>query len=196
MAIIVNKDKKREEIALSCKDLIIKEGINNLTISAIAKEANIGKGTFYEYFSNKYELVFELVSIMLREYNKVTEQKLKEAKSIEEKLKLFAKFYYDKHYSELRALYNQFIAISIISPNKEMLEFQTKCFNKYKEWLVSILEQEVKSNNLPSKVVELADMLFVSVDGLYITSITTNAIKNLQKEIDSYIEKILNLIKD
>jgi len=196
LAIIVDKEKKKAEIALACKDLIISSNINSLTISAIAKEAGIGKGTFYEYFKDKYELIFELVSILLQEYNKITEAKLKEATNIKDKLKIFASFYYDIDYKELRELYNQFIAISIISSDKEMLEFQTECFNKYKNWLRDILESEVREQNLPKMILDIVDILFITVDGLYITSITTNAISNLEDAINNYIEFMITLIKE
>jgi AcrR family transcriptional regulator len=196
LAIIVDKEKKKAEIALACKDLIISSNINSLTISAIAKEAGIGKGTFYEYFKDKYELIFELVSILLQEYNKITEAKLKEATNIKDKLKIFASFYYDSDYKELRELYNQFIAISIISSDKEMLEFQTECFNKYKNWLRDILESEVREQNLPKMILDIVDILFITVDGLYITSITTNAISNLEDAINNYIEFMITLIKE
>jgi len=196
MAIIVDKEKKKAEIALSCKNLVLNNNINNITISAIAKEAGIGKGTFYEYFKDKYELIFELVSILLQEYNKVTEAKLKEATDIKQKLKIFASFYYDSDYKELRKLYNQFIAISIISSDKEMLDFQTKCFNKYKDWLRDILDSEVQNGNLPRMRLDMADILFITVNGMYITYITTNEISNLEEAIDEYIDFMITLIKE
>jgi len=196
LAIIVDKEKKKAQIALSCKDLILSSDINSITISSITKSAGIGKGTFYEYFKNKYELIFELVSILLQEYNKVTEAKLKRATNIKKKLKIFASFYYDSDYKELRELYNQFVAISIISSNSDMIEFQTRCFNTYRDWLIDILKQEVNRGKLPKSALDIADILFISVDGLYITSITTNAIPNLEEAIDSYIDFMISLIKE
>ena len=69
MAIIVDKEQKKKDIALGTKALILEHGISNLTISQIAKAANIGKGTVYEYFKNKDEIVFELVEILMDEHN-------------------------------------------------------------------------------------------------------------------------------
>ena len=53
MAIIVNKEEKRRTIALASKNLLLEHGIKNITISKIAECAGVGKGTIYEYFSNK-----------------------------------------------------------------------------------------------------------------------------------------------
>jgi len=195
LAIIVDKDKKREQIALSCKNLIISSNINSLTIAAIAKEAGIGKGTFYEYFKDKEELVFTLVSILMQDYNQKTEAKLQALATTKEKLKLFAAFFYSKEDADLRAIYNQFIAISIVSPNALMLDFQTKCFLQYKDWLKEILQEGIKNKELPDVAINLVDGLFVTVKGLYITSITTNAIPNLKIAIDDYVESMFNLMR-
>ncbi len=68
MAQKICKHQKRESIAFSCKNLILQEGLKDLTISSLAKEANIGKGTIYEYFENKEDIVLELANILHKEY--------------------------------------------------------------------------------------------------------------------------------
>ncbi|HHD75009.1 MAG TPA: TetR/AcrR family transcriptional regulator [Nitratifractor sp.] len=69
LAIVVDKEQKRRDIALACKDVIIKSGVQEPTIATLAKSAGIGKGTFYEYFKSKDELLFELVHILMEEHN-------------------------------------------------------------------------------------------------------------------------------
>ena len=68
MAIIVDKVQKRKDIALACKELFFQRGINDLTISEVAKTAGVGKGTIYEYFNNKEEIVFEIVNIFKQHF--------------------------------------------------------------------------------------------------------------------------------
>ncbi len=70
MAIIVNKEKKRRNIALSCRELLLDHGINSLTISQIAQTAGVGKGTIYEYFENKEDIVFEIITTFIAEHEK------------------------------------------------------------------------------------------------------------------------------
>jgi TetR/AcrR family acrAB operon transcriptional repressor len=50
MAIKVDKDKKRRDIAVACTELLLEKGIKDLTITEIAKTAGIGKGTVYLSF--------------------------------------------------------------------------------------------------------------------------------------------------
>jgi AcrR family transcriptional regulator len=51
--------KTRDEIIRSSVKLFRKKGYDAVKISDIASHAGIGKGTFYQYFSNKEELFFE-----------------------------------------------------------------------------------------------------------------------------------------
>lgn len=46
-------------------DLIIEEGIQSVTFPKIFKRANVGSSTFYNYYSNKEELVSELYKTVL-----------------------------------------------------------------------------------------------------------------------------------
>ena len=60
----LKKINKRKAIAKSTCDLFITKGFVNISISEIAKVAGIGKGTIYEYFTNKEDIIFELMSCL------------------------------------------------------------------------------------------------------------------------------------
>ena len=53
----VDKDERKKEIALSALDLFASQGIERTSISRIAKAVGIGKGTVYEYFASKEDIV-------------------------------------------------------------------------------------------------------------------------------------------
>jgi AcrR family transcriptional regulator len=195
MAIIVDKDKKRSSIALACKDLVVNSSFKDITITKIAKEAGIAKGSFYDYFKNKEDLIFEIVNILMQKYNKKTEAKLKEAKDAKEKLKIFASFYYSQEDSELRGLYKEFVAISLTSANKEMIEFQSKIFKLYRDWLEEIIKEAIKHKELPDSALSLVDVFFATVKGLFITYEVTDVIDDLKEAIESYIDTIFGVIK-
>jgi len=188
MAIVVDKAKKRQSIALACRELIIQEDIRSLTISKITSHAGIGKGSFYEYFENKEDLVFELARNLMNEYNAIMEIKLTETVEKADKLKLFASFFYDSKYADLRKLYNEFLAISLVTPSKEMQEFQMECFNLYSGWLEQILLEGDESPELKAISKQLSKILISSVKGIYITCVSTGNSDKLENEINSYIE--------
>lgn len=195
MAIIVDKEQKRRDIALSCRELFVSRSMSSVTISEIAKVAGVGKGTLYEYFKNKEEIVFELVDIMLGEHSLKLQMEFAKLDSIREKVKKFAEFFYTDENSELRAIYKDFVSISLAVPNADIREFQTTCFNNYYLWFVELIEEGVKSGELIEASLGLTKGLFVTAEGMFVASCTTNVFDNLQKDLNEYIENIFNIIE-
>jgi AcrR family transcriptional regulator len=195
LAIIVDKQQKKKDIALGAKELILQEGINNITISQIAKAANIGKGTVYEYFKNKDEIVFELVDILMVEHNKKKEKQLASLSTTREKVKSFFSFFYTQEDAELREIYKQFTSIALSSTNEDMITFQTECYFLYEKWMESIIEEGVKNNELKSEAKELIMGIFAFAQGAFIMSVTTSAITDLQQKIDNQIDVLFDLME-
>ncbi|MCF6207063.1 MAG: TetR/AcrR family transcriptional regulator [Sulfurovum sp.] len=193
MAIIVDKEQKRKDIALACKDIILEQGIHNLTISHIAKTAGIGKGTFYEYFSSKEALLFELVNILLREYNVRKEYKLSQVATTIEKIKVFSDFFYEEESEDLRNLYKMFVGISLLTPNCEMMAFQTECFEYYYGWFERIIDEGIAKGEVPASFRALSRGLFSTAEGMFIASETTHSMEDLKGMIHHYIDTIFAL---
>jgi TetR/AcrR family transcriptional regulator, fatty acid metabolism regulator protein len=61
---------RKQQILDSAKRLFSKKGYHNTHVEDILKEISIGKGTFYEYFSNKEELFILLLVNFLNEWEK------------------------------------------------------------------------------------------------------------------------------
>jgi len=195
MPIIVDKVQKRKDIALSCRELFSTNSLNTLTISQIAKVAGVGKGTIYEYFSNKEEIVFELVYILMGEHSKKLEETLDIQISIKNKIKKFVEFFYTEENLELRTLYKDFISISLVSPNSEMLDFQTLCFNNYYSWFENIFKQGIEKGELIPNSLGLTKGIFATAEGMFIASCTTNAIENIEEDLNSYIDNLFELLE-
>ena len=70
------KDENRNSLLNSSFELFISNGIENTSIQDIAKHAGLGKGTFYTYFKDKYEvrdlLIFKKTNeLFLSSYEKL-----------------------------------------------------------------------------------------------------------------------------
>ncbi len=53
---------KRDQITKATRDLIIEEGLQDISMSQIAGRAEVGMGTIYNYFGSKEELIVGLYS--------------------------------------------------------------------------------------------------------------------------------------
>ena len=55
------KQLKKESLMASAYNLFIKKGINDTSISDIANDAGVAKGTFYLYFKDKWQIHEEVI---------------------------------------------------------------------------------------------------------------------------------------
>ena len=55
------KQLKKESLMASAYNLFIKKGINDTSISDIANDAGVAKGTFYLYFKDKWDIHEEVI---------------------------------------------------------------------------------------------------------------------------------------
>ena len=195
MAIIVDKVQKKHDIALSCKELVIENGIKNVTISQIAKTAGVGKGTLYDYFKNKEDLVFEIVNILMREHNLNLEQEITDAVSTKDKIKAFAHFFYDEKEYELRELYKEFISIALSSPDAEMTEFHSECSMRYHSWFDAIIQSGIDKNELIPHAKKLVKGLFVAGEGMFLNASATNNLDTLEQDLNEFIDAVFTLIE-
>jgi len=195
MAIIVDKIQKRKDIASSCIKIFTEIGIDNLTVSKVAKTAGIGKGTVYEYFNDKEDIVFEILNILMQEHNDRKEKSLKNIPLTKDKLKHFFNFFYNKEDKELRGIYKEFLSITLKKSDTHMIEFQDKCYKLYLEWTNTILDDAIQNNEVKSNAKEYTTGLFAFMQGIFIMNETTNSINNLEYEINDYIDMIFNTIE-
>ncbi len=195
MPIVVDKAQKRKEIALACKELLVRKSIQEITIAEIAKTAGIGKGTFYEYFQDKEELIFELVNILMLAHNERKETMLAEAKSTREKIKVFYTFFYSDESADLRALYKEFIAYALIAPKQEMIAFQTECFRFYYRWVEQIIDEGIAKGELLPVAKELIKGMYTMGEGMFVASLATEGVISLKEDIDRYVDHIFDFVE-
>lgn len=83
------RNYKEKEILIfeSAWDLLLEKGYYETKISEIAKNAGIGKGTIYEYFKSKEDMVQDLIVYFVESRHLKLSEKLEKIESPEEKLR-------------------------------------------------------------------------------------------------------------
>ena len=189
MAIIVNKEEKRRNIALSCRALLLEHGISELTISQIAKTAGVGKGTIYEYFENKEDIVFEIIRTFIIEHEKRLEEISRTDMPVREKLFHFFYLLFENDTARKHLnIYKEFLAISLMQETEEMLEFSEACREHFITILNTILEAGAASGELNGQMSVSASSLMLFATGLVVDS----RLKNL--DVKQEIDRLLNMI--
>ncbi len=194
MAILVNKEEKRSNIACSCKEILLEHGIKNLTISQIAKTAGVGKGTIYEYFENKEDIVFEIITMFIVAH----EKKLQEItdQNMSTKDKLFHFFYLmheDENSHKHLNIYREFLAISMTNGTQEMVDFNIKCREKFTDILGQIMKEGIGKGEIRTEAQALVGGLLTFKLGLVIE--THTAALDPKDEITRFLEALFKLIE-
>lgn len=65
---IVDKVKRRKDLALAALDVFAENGFAQTSVQQIAEAVGVGKGTLYEYFDSKDDLILHSMSAWLESY--------------------------------------------------------------------------------------------------------------------------------
>jgi len=190
MAIIVNKEEKRRNIALSCRELLLEHGINSLTISQIAKTAGVGKGTIYEYFENKEDIVFEIITTFIAEHEKKLLQLVEASTTTKEKLFYFFYLLFEDELARKQLkVYKEFLAISLISEPEEMLDFSQQCHEKFAIILNKISEEgKIRGEIAKDKQISVSSLMLFAT-GLVVDSRLSGC--DVKKEINMFLDMLI-----
>lgn len=193
----INKDEKRREIAISCADKIHCVGMKNITVSEVAKMAGVGKGTIYEYFDNKEDIVFEIMNIHIEQYHKEIIDEISKLDSVREKVEVFFKFVLDDSEENMAHFngYREFLATVLAEDNLKMKEFNRNKNDFFKNELIKILEQGVQKDQLKKEAIDLAEGILTYQKGLALRKMSQadfDTKVNFQKFIDT-IFKLLEI---
>jgi AcrR family transcriptional regulator len=166
----LKKLNKRKAIAKSTCDLFITKGFVNISISEIAKVAGIGKGTIYEYFTNKEDIIFELMSCLQEDYDPKLKERLENSQTIDEKIKhLFSLYISDDPIVQTqRDIYKEFLAITLNNPSEQIIQYQHNMMEKYEQILFNIVQEGINDGKLEPIALEFVVSIFATLDGFFI----------------------------
>ena len=194
MPIVVNKEEKRRSIALASKSLLLEHGIKNITISKIAERAGVGKGTIYEYFSNKEDIVFEIISVFIAEHEKRLYELINEDISTKDKIKTsLSLLYSDIYYEKQLSIYREFLAISLTSNVVEMIDFSRACRERFLTILDQIIDEAVIKGEIKSEARDMVGMLHTYSVGMVVESKVDGI--DAKMHIDQFVEAFFTLIQ-
>lgn len=190
MAIVVNKEEKRRNIALSCRELLLEHGINSLTIAQIAETAGVGKGTIYEYFENKEDIVFEIITTFIADHEKKLLSLVDGPSTTKEKLFHFFYFLFEDEMARKHLkVYKEFLGISLMNEPEEMLFFSEQCKEKFTMILNQILDAGRASGEIEKHRLISASSLALFGAGLVVESRLSSC--DIKKEINVFLDMLL-----
>lgn len=170
---IVDKEEKRELILEAALKVFSRRGFAQATIQDIAAEADIGKGTIYEYFRSKDDIIRNswtaFMHLMGSQLEEILAAPLSSSEKLRNVLAAFLEIIYGDDAEGVRIMFNFWAeAMRDTSQANTMFVEMNRYYGIYRETMASVLEQGVSEGVFRSGLNTLAtaSTLIGMLDGL------------------------------
>ncbi len=193
---IVDKEQKKTEIARMAMEIFARKGFEKATIQEIAEEGGIGKGTIYQYFKTKEEILAEVSREMFSEMEKALGAALLRSTGPVEKLKSIVQTMLGvaPRYESSFIIYMELWRLSLSSHRySEFIEIFKDFLNNMKMVIAEIFEEGKRKGIFMADVDSeaLAMSFFATLDGIYIYSMFFQENFNLRGVTDEFMKNFL-----
>ncbi len=195
MAIIVDKVQKRKDIALSCIELLLEKGIRKLTVSEVANQAGVSKGSIYDYFENKEDIVFEIIRIDIAAYQDNLYSQITPDITTREKMFLLFDFLLNDNemFEKHQNLYKEYISINLGTENESMCEFNQECSNFFRSTIEKLIIEGINKGEIIKDSLKLVSGFWALEKGFLMIYWTEK--KDTKEELKEFINTMFNLIE-
>lgn len=109
---IVDREQTKRDIAHEAVKLFVKKGYTNFKVSELASICGISKGTIYNYFASKDDIIFGIIESEQDTYDQEIQENIDKSDTIEEKIiALFGLCILDDDMTKIRRkIYSQLIS--------------------------------------------------------------------------------------
>ncbi|MCD4819972.1 MAG: TetR/AcrR family transcriptional regulator [Candidatus Cloacimonetes bacterium] len=197
----VNKDEKKQEIIFAAMQVFSGKGVANTKITDIAKAANIGKGTVYEYFKNKKDIFVNVFNMVVSQTLTEISESIKDMEDPSNKLKqifsLSISSVANDHFD--MALIMLDIWSEGIRENRENRENINSIFNieqiynEYRSMVTEILQEGIEKGYYHEMNTTVVASVFIgALDGISLQRLMQKDLFDLSTLTNDFINLFLN----
>ena len=165
-----DKKHKREKILRAALKVLARQGISNFKMIDIAQKAKVGKGTLYEYFPSKDELVIATFNLVLQDYEDYVAAQLENhpdpVHSIKALISATCEFFASQR-ERLDVMFDFWAAGTPRRGSKPLLTGVDKIFERTARRLAMIVDEGVKQGVFrPIDSIFVASLILATLDGI------------------------------
>ena len=194
---IIDKEVKKLEIANAAITVFAKKGFANTKMADIAKAANIGKGTIYEYFKNKDEIFGHGFYLFMKEIETRIATNIFKITEPAEKLKAIFTAWIDLASGEARditMIMLDFWAEAVRRKAEDKLKVINleKIYADYRIVIKSILDEGIRLGKFRKVNTFLtASLLLGALDGIMLQWILDDTVFDIREAVDCLLDEFL-----
>lgn len=194
----VDKKEKRKTILQAAMHIAAIKGMRNLKIGDIAETAGVGKGTIYDYFSSKEEVLHTAVAEFFQQAETAAARRMFKAVSPMDKLVgLFTSWIdvSEQMHEDFMMMFVELWVEGLRQTNAEFIKIfdLKKFYYEYRTLVSGIIREGIENGDFREMDAELAaGSLLASFDGLMMQWLLEPKKMDIHKMADSLINIIQN----
>jgi AcrR family transcriptional regulator len=191
---VVDKKQRRRELALAALDAFAESGFSETSISRIARRAGCGKGTLYEYFESKDELILAAIQAWFDGMTEQARGQSDEIRDPEAKLRAFVRSVMEASMADPRTTRLTVAVFQQLMSRRDMLAdhaFIQQAGRSFREAIASVLREGVEQGVFQPRTLDRAQGIAVNLlaflDGIFIHWLVSNGYFDLQHQIELHL---------
>ncbi len=196
---IVDKKEKRERILEAAISVFAKKGMAKAKTADIAEAARIGKGTIYEYFKSKDEIMEASFYFVIQKAEGIIAQRLSKLEDPWEKFVTYLKVWNEILQSEFKdymEIMLDFWAEGIRQKQDVSTFSLKKIYDVNRDMLKNILDECVAQDKIhPVNTHAVASIILGTLDGLMLQWIIEPEVLRIEESLDQMEKLILRGLK-
>lgn len=200
---IIDKEEKRGQIMMAAIRLFAQKGFEKTTISDIAAEAEIGKGTVYEYFKNKEEMIHQSFHFFLQQteidFQNILLEKIPAVEKLKQILMAFGNVINAETESFVTMMFNFWGEAMRFQNTKNIIFTEMKKFyHSYRRIFADIIIEGMQDGSIRKSInpESVAIIIIGMLDGVMVQWLMDRDLINYEEILNTLISIILRGIAD
>lgn len=196
---IVDKDERKKEIATAALELFAENGFEATSVSRIARMAGIGKGTVYEYFKSKDEIVSTSIMVWVDLLIIEARSDIEFIDDPTQRLRFFIQTTMEAFMDDQRHIRTAISIFHIILTRIDIFTHHEeiyKAFSKMGQTIIDIIIDGYKTGVFhienEQEARKIAINLTAFLDGIFLHYLLTGKRFDLMEQVDHYMKYLLD----
>ncbi len=190
---IVDKEKKKEQILVAAMKVFARLGARGTKVADIAAEAGVGKGTIYEYFRSRDEILVQSFYLVIGKMEDEISEAMNTVDDPAEKVALMLRIswrVFSGYPEDMVAVFLDFWSEGMRkTPGEDEVSIGFReIYDAYRQHLASILQEGIDSGAFrPMNTTAVASVLMAIIDGLALQLILDRTKIDADKILDESV---------
>ena len=198
VARIVDKEQKRRDIARAAMEVFSERGFDATSMSLVAGSAGVGKGTIYEYFDSKDEMIAAAILIWLEDIIEGARSLSQRIEDPELRLRTFVSESMSEFTRDQSAIQTSISVFQVVLSNLDNSKWSDPIQSAFKDtWkiIVQIImnghEKGVFNVSDQGEAEKIAINLLAFLDGICLHYYASGGRFDLMTQVDHYMKYLL-----